>query len=155
AFLKTTGGKGLHVVAPLRPQGDWATGHGLGQAIGAEMVKREPALYTINPLKSARRGRIFIDYLRNIRGATWVAPYSTRARPGAPISMPVGWDEVDGKTRPDDFTVNTVLKRLRSLRKDPWDGFFSLNQTITGETVTALAGLGGSSRAPRRSGRAQ
>jgi bifunctional non-homologous end joining protein LigD len=153
AFLKTTGGKGLHVVAPLRPQADWATVHGLGEAIGAEMVRRDLALYTVNPLKSARRGRIFIDYLRNVRGATAVAAFSTRARPGAPVSTPVGWDELDGKTRPDDFTVSTVLKRLRSLRKDPWDGFFSVNQAISGRTVRALASLGGSSPAPRRSAR--
>jgi bifunctional non-homologous end joining protein LigD len=153
AFLKTTGGKGLHVVAPLRPQADWATVHELGQAIGAEMVKREPTLYTVNPLKSARRGRIFIDYLRNVRGATAVAAFSTRARPGAPVSTPFGWDELDGKTRPEDFTVSTVLTRLRSLRKDPWDGFFSVNQALSGRTAKAFANLGGSSPAPRRSGR--
>src|SRR5262249_9809283 len=153
AFLKTTGGKGLHVVAPLRPQADWATVHELGEAIGTEMVKRDPELYTVNPLKSARRGRIFIDYLRNVRGATAVAAFSTRARPGAPVSTPVGWDELDGKTRPEDFTVSTVLKRLRSLRKDPWESFFSLNQVISGRTATALASLDESSRAPRRSAR--
>ena len=153
AFLKTTGGKGLHVVVPIRPEADWATVHGLGEAIGAEMVRREPTLYTVNPLKSARRGRIFIDYLRNVRGATAVAAFSTRARPGAPVSTPVGWGELDGKTRPEDFTVSTVLKRLRSLRKDPWDGFFSVSQAVSGRMAGALSRPGGSSPAPRRSGR--
>ena len=152
SFLKTTGGKGLHVVVPLRPETDWDTLRRLAEAIGAEMVKRAPERYTINPLKSARRGRIFIDYLRNARGATAVAAFSPRARPGAPVSMPVGWNELDDKARPD-FTVTTVLKRLRARRKGPWEDFFSVDQAITARTTRALATPGGRSPALLRRGR--
>jgi bifunctional non-homologous end joining protein LigD len=142
-FVKTTGGKGLHVVVPLRPKAGWDALRALGEGIGAEMARRAPERYTINPLKAARRGRIFVDYLRNVRGATAVAAYSTRARPGAPVSTPVGWSELSGKTPPEeDFTVETVPRRLASLRKDPWADFFSVDQAITSRTARALAPAG-------------
>jgi bifunctional non-homologous end joining protein LigD len=154
-FVKTTGGKGLHVVVPLRPEAGWDALRALGEGIGAEMARRAPDRYTINPLKAARRGRIFIDYLRNVRGATAVAAYSTRARPGAPVSTPVGWSELAGKARPEDFTVGTVPKRLASLRKDPWADFFSVDQAITSRTARALAPAGPPVPAPPRRGRAR
>jgi bifunctional non-homologous end joining protein LigD len=138
-FAKTTGGKGLHVVVPLRPAAGWEALRALGEGIGAELARRAPDRYTINPLKAVRRGRIFIDYLRNVRGATAVATYSTRARPGAPVSTPVGWSELAGMARPEDFTVQTVPERLRSLRRDPWADFFSVDQAITSRTARALA----------------
>ncbi len=138
-FLKTTGGKGLHVVVPLRPEAGWDALRALGEGIGAELARRAPDRYTINPLKAARRGRIFIDYLRNVRGATAVAAYSPRARPNAPVSAPIGWSELSAKTRPGDFTVETVPKRLLTLHKDPWADFFSVDQAITARTARALA----------------
>jgi bifunctional non-homologous end joining protein LigD len=141
-FVKTTGGKGLHVVVPLRPKAGWDALRALGEGIGAEMTRRAPDRYTINPLKAARRGRIFVDYLRNVRGATAVAAYSTRARPGAPVSTPVAWSELAGKTRPEDFTPETVSKRLGAVRKDPWADFFSVDQAITSRTARALAPAG-------------
>ncbi len=119
SFVKTTGGKGLHVVVPLRPEAGWDALRALGEGIGAEMTRRAPDRYTINPLKAARRGRIFIDYLRNVRGATAVAAYSPRAKRGAPVSTPLAWSELSAKTRPEAFTVETVPKRLAALRKDP------------------------------------
>ena len=82
SFVKTTGGKGLHVVVPLRPEAGWDALRALGEGIGAEMTRRAPDRYTINPLKAARRGRIFIDYLRNVRGATAVAAYSPAREAG-------------------------------------------------------------------------
>ncbi|HET9923855.1 MAG TPA: DNA ligase D [Methylomirabilota bacterium] len=155
AFVKTTGGKGLHVVVPLRPEAGWDALRALGEGIGAELARRAPDRYTINPLKAARRGRIFVDYLRNVRGATAVAAYSTRARPGAPVSTPLGWSELAGKTRPGDFTVETVPKRLASLRRDPWADFFSVDQAITSRTARALASAGRPAPAPPRRGRAR
>jgi bifunctional non-homologous end joining protein LigD len=155
SFLKTTGGKGLHVVVPLRPEAGWDPLQALGEGIGAEMVRRAPDRYTINPFKSARRGRIFIDYLRNIRGATAVGAYSARARAGAPVSTPLGWTEVSGKIRPDDLTVLTVPKRLSTLRKDPWADFFSVDQAITARMAGALAPGDTPPPAPRRRGRAR
>ena len=155
SFVKTTGGKGLHVVAPLRPEAGWEALRTLGERIGAEMVRRAPERYTINPLKAARHGRIFVDYLRNTRGATAVAAYSPRARPGAPVSTPLGWSEVAGRIRPGDLTLVTVPKRLRARRGDPWADFFSVDQAITARTAAALAPAAGPSPAPRRHGRAR
>lgn len=155
SFVKTTGGKGLHVVVPLRPEAGWDRLRALGEGIGAEMTRRTPDRYTINPLKAARRGRIFVDYLRNVRGATAVAAYSPRAKRGAPVSTPLAWSELSPKTRPEAFTVETVPKRLATLRKDPWADFFSVDQAITSRMATALAPPAAPPPAPRRSGRAR
>jgi bifunctional non-homologous end joining protein LigD len=154
-FVKTTGGKGLHVVVPLRPEAGWDALHALGAGIGAELARRAPDRYTINPLKAARRGRLFVDYLRNVRGATAVAAYSPRARPGAPVSTPLGWSELDGPARPADFTVQTVPGRLTSRRKDPWADFFSVDQAITSRTARALAPPAAPRRSPPPRGRAR
>ena len=155
SFVKTTGGKGLHVVVPLRPEAGWDVLRAVSEGIGAAMTRRAPDRYTINPLKAARRGRIFIDYLRNVRGATAVAAYSPRAKPGAPVSTPLAWSELSAKTNPAAFTVATVPRRLTALRKDPWADFFSVDQAITARTATALAPPAAPPPAPRRSGRAR
>jgi bifunctional non-homologous end joining protein LigD len=153
-FVKTTGGKGLHVVVPLRPSADWEALRALGEGIGAELVRRAPDRYTINPLKAARRGRIFVDYLRNVRGATSVAAYSSRARADAPVSTPLGWSELAGGATPGDFTVQTVPRRLAA-RKDPWADFFSVDQAITTRTARALAPPAAPRRSPPPRGRAR
>ena len=153
-FVKTTGGKGLHVVVPLRPSAGWEALRALGEGIGAELVRRAPDRYTINPLKAARRGRIFVDYLRNVRGATAVAAYSPRARADAPVSTPLGWSELAGTATPGDFTVQTVPRRLAG-RKDPWADFFSVDQAITARTARALAPPAAPRRSPPPRGRAR
>jgi bifunctional non-homologous end joining protein LigD len=154
SFVKTTGGKGLHVVVPLRPSAGWDALRALGEGIGAELVRRAPDRYTINPLKAARRGRIFVDYLRNVRGATSVAAYSPRARPDAPVSTPLGWSELAGTVTPGDFTVQTLPRRLAA-RKDPWADFFSVDQAITSRTARALAPPAAPRRSPPPRGRAR
>ena len=154
SFVKTTGGKGLHVVAPIRPTG-WDTLHAVGEAVGAALVRRAPDRYTVSSLKAARRGRIFVDFLRNTRGATAVAAYSPRARPDAPVSTPLAWSELDGDARPGDFTVATVPRRLAARRTDPWTGFFSVDQSITARTARALAPPGAPRRSPPPRGRAR
>ena len=153
-FVKTTGGKGLHVVVPLRPSADWEALRALGEGIGAELVRRTPDRYTINPLKAARRGRIFVDYLRNVRGATSVAAYSPRARADAPVSTPLSWSELAGGATPGDFTVQTVPRRLAA-RKDPWADFFLVDQAITTRTARALAPPAAPRRSPPPRGRAR
>ena len=153
-FVKTTGGKGLHVVVPLRPSADWEALRALGEGIGAELVRRAPDHYTINPLKAARRGRVFVDYLRNVRGATSVAAYSPRARADAPVSTPLGWSELASGATPGDFTVQTVPRRLAA-RKDPWADFFSVDQAITTRTARALAPPAAPRRSPPPRGRAR
>jgi bifunctional non-homologous end joining protein LigD len=119
SFVKTTGGKGLHVFAPLKPHADWTAVKEFSHALAAAMAKDSPHRYLAKASKTARRGRIFVDYLRNGRGATAVAAYSARARAGAPVSTPLAWDELGPEMRPDRFTVANILHRLANI-DDPW-----------------------------------
>lgn len=130
SFAKTTGGKGLHVVVPLAPRQTWALLKEFSRAIALELARRFPREYTATLSKTDRDGKIFIDYLRNSRGATAIAAYSTRARVGAPVSTPVAWSELSNGLRSDRYTIQNLPKRLDTLRKDPWEGFFKLRQDI-------------------------
>jgi bifunctional non-homologous end joining protein LigD len=130
SFVKTTGGKGLHVVFPLTPKVDWDTLKAFTQVLAAQMAADRPDRYTANPAKQERHGRIYLDYLRNGMGATAVGAYSTRARPGATVSTPLAWDELGPAIRGDHFTVENLPKRLAVLDKDPWEGIFSLKQEL-------------------------
>jgi bifunctional non-homologous end joining protein LigD len=129
SWLKTTGGKGMHVCVPLGRRQTWDEVKEFSRALSEELARREPEKYTANLLKARRRGRIFIDYLRNGRGATAVAAWSTRARPGAPVSMPLAWDELTPSLRPDAWTVKNAAERLGL--PDPWPGYAGCRQTIT------------------------
>lgn len=124
SFVKTSGGKGLHVVASLKPKADWPKVKDTAEAIAHSMSADSPDAYLSVASKAKRTGHIFIDYLRNGRGNTAVAPYSTRARPGAPVSMPIGWEELDGKIGPASFTVKNAAERLGKSSVDPWADFF-------------------------------
>jgi bifunctional non-homologous end joining protein LigD len=119
SFVKTTGGKGLHVYAPLKPYADWAAVKDFAHRIARAMAADSPAKYLAMASKEARRGRIFVDYLRNGRGATAVAAYSTRARAEATVSTPLAWDELGPEMRSGRFTVGNLLNRLSHLA-DPW-----------------------------------
>jgi bifunctional non-homologous end joining protein LigD len=130
SFVKTTGGKGLHVVVPLEPGVDWDTLKEFARRIAAAMEADDPSRYISTMAKKARSGKIFVDYLRNGRGATAVAAYSARARPGAPVSTPVHWDELGPKLTAARFTVANLPRRLAALNADPWEGFFSSPQPI-------------------------
>jgi bifunctional non-homologous end joining protein LigD len=130
SFLKTTGGKGLHVVVPLAPQAGWNEVKAFAQSIAEAMEADSPGRYLTKAAKADRKGRLFIDYLRNARGATAVAAYSTRARAGAPVSTPLAWDELSDAIRSDGFTVANVPARLRSLDADPWQDFERLRRPL-------------------------
>lgn len=125
AFVKTSGGKGLHVVAPLAPKVGWAEAKAFAKALADGMSADQPEKYLATATKAKRTGKIFIDYLRNGRGNTAVAAYSTRARPGAAVSMPLGWEELTEEIGPAYFTVDNAPLRLESLKSDPWADFFT------------------------------
>jgi len=131
SFAKTTGGKGLHVVIPLTPKLGWDEVKAFAKWVADSLVAQRPQDFTANMAKRARRGRIYIDYLRNGRGATAVGAYSPRARPGAPVSTPVSWEEVEQGVRPDEFTVETVPQRLSALPADPWAEIGKIRQSIS------------------------
>ncbi|WP_337181143.1 DNA ligase D [Shinella sp.] len=123
AFVKTSGGKGLHVCAPLKPSARWPAVKAFCKGIADAMAKDSPDKYVSTITKSKRRGKILIDYLRNQRGMTAVAPYSTRARPGAAVSMPLAWSELNADIGPAYFTVKNTPTRLQALEADPWADF--------------------------------
>ena len=122
SFLKTSGGKGYHVVVPLRSKVTWKNARKIARDIAKLMELTWPDKYTSNMKKSKRKGKIFIDWVRNIKGSTSVAPYSIRLRRKATVSMPIKWSELD-KVKPDEITIKEAIKRIR--RKDPWENFWS------------------------------
>ncbi len=134
SWVKTTGGKGLHVVVPIEPEHDWSVIKQFTHAFVLEMEKRDPRLYLTKMTKSARTGRIFLDYLRNQREATAVAPYSPRSRPGAAVSMPIPWSDLKLPERPV-FHVTDFDEWKSRLRRDPWKDLAETKQRIGGETL--------------------
>jgi bifunctional non-homologous end joining protein LigD len=130
-FLKTTGGKGLHVVVPIRATLDWEQAKGFTKAIAELMARTFPDRFIAVMSKSRRNGKIFIDYLRNAEGATAIAPYSLRARANAPVATPIAWDELTEDVRFDHFNLRTVPARLSALKSDPWADFLELRQSIS------------------------
>jgi len=131
SFARTTGGKGLHVVVPLVRRRDWAAAKRFAKAFAEDLVRQHPQRYTARLPLAARRGKIFIDYLRNGRGATAIASYSTRARPHAPVAMPLRWDEITPSLDPSAYTLQTVPVRLAKRRRDPWADFRDARQSLT------------------------
>jgi bifunctional non-homologous end joining protein LigD len=133
SFVKTTGGKGLHVVVPVEPSAGWDRAKAYTMSFAETMARERPDRYVAIMSKRARRGRIFVDYLRNDRGSTAVAAYSTRALPQASVSTPLDWDELSEGLRSDHFTVANIRHRLGFLRHDPWQDFFKLRQRVPGD----------------------
>lgn len=142
SFPKLTGGKGLHLVVPLVPRAAWDRVKEFARTVAESVARDHPGQFTSNMAKSRRQGRIFIDYLRNGRGATAVCSYSTRARAGAPVAVPISWDELDPAARPDRYGIDTVKRRLAALRKEPWADFERSRRPITAEMIMAAAQRG-------------
>jgi bifunctional non-homologous end joining protein LigD len=138
-FARTTGGKGLHVVVPLEPEADWEQVKAFARGVARAHARDDSRRLTVNMSKAKRRGRIFLDYLRNARGSTAIASYSTRARPGAPVAVPVRWDELGPSLTSDRYHVENLRRRLTALRADPWEGFEALRRPLTARMLAAVA----------------
>ena len=123
SFLKTSGNKGYHVVVPLKTTPNWESFHSFAKRVAEVIVAKWPNRYTSNVRKENRKGKIFIDYLRNGKGATSIAPYSIRAKQGARVSMPIAWEELDN-VAPNGITMAEAVARLST--PDPWAGFFAV-----------------------------
>ena len=132
SFVKTSGGKGLHVVLPLTPDADWKRGKAFAKQVADGMAADAPKRYVAGMAKSIRQGRIFVDYLRNGRGSTAIAAYSTRARDGAAVSTPLEWAELSESIKADHFTVENLRRRLDYLGRDPWAEMAKLRQRLPG-----------------------
>ena len=131
AFLKTTGGKGLHVVVPIKRTLSWDQAKAFTKAIADLMVKTFPDRFLATMSKSKRQGKIFVDYLRNAEGSTAIAAYGIRARKNAPVSTPIAWKELAKDVRFDYFNVKTVPARLARMREDPWKGIAAASVSVT------------------------
>ncbi len=129
SFIKVSGGKGLHIHVPIAPEYTWDEIKNFSKSVCDQLVKQYPEKYTTNILKKNRKGKIFLDYLRNGYGATAVATYSVRAKPNAPVALPIAWSELGKLKAPDQFTLKNVPAILKK-RKDPWEGYFKVKQRI-------------------------
>jgi bifunctional non-homologous end joining protein LigD len=142
SFVKTTGGKGLHVCVPLVPERGWEDLADFTRAVAVRLERDDPGSFTANMAKTHRKGKIYVDYLRNVRGANAVGAYSTRAREGAPVSVPVQWDELDRLSSPADFTVAEVPLRMLGFGSEPagnpWAGYLDLKQRVPQSLTQAL-----------------
>lgn len=139
SWVKTTGGKGLHVLVPLRRRHEWDDVKDFTRALAVELSRRHPGRYVTKSTLSARKGKIYLDYLRNGRGATSISAFCIRAKPSAAISVPLGWDELTPELDPDSFLPSAVRRRLARLESDPWEGYWASSQSITRSVRDALA----------------
>ena len=139
-FALLTGGKGIHVIAPLERRQGWDEVKSAARGLARKLSEADPDRYVAEMSKAKRKGRIFVDWLRNERGATAVCPYSLRARPGAPIATPVRWDELSGISSGHDYTLSTIRRRLSALKSDPWEGYDTVRQSISKSVLDVLAG---------------
>jgi bifunctional non-homologous end joining protein LigD len=129
SWVKTTGGKGLHIVVPIVAAYDWSHCLAFARAVAGEIVGHDPKRFTLKYSKQGRSSQILIDYLRNNRTNTSVAAYSARARDSAAVSVPVSWEELTGRLKPERWSIRSVPTLLRA-RKDPWAGYFRARQKL-------------------------
>lgn len=130
SFLRTTGGKGLHVVAPILPEHDWETVKNFARNIAEQLVSEQPGRYVATASKAERVGKVYVDYLRNARGASSIVNYP-RARPRAPIAFPMVWADLNNLDRSDGFTIEDSTGYLSFTDQEPWEGFFELRQNLS------------------------
>ena len=136
SWLKTSGGKGLHVVVPLTPRHDWDATKDFAKAVVEHLARVIPDRFVAKSGPKNRIGKIFVDYLRNSHGATTAAAFSARARPGLGVSMPIAWDDLKGLKRSDQWTIRTAREHLSFQTTDPWAGYWTKKQTLTAAMKT-------------------
>ena len=129
SFLKTSGGKGLHIIVPLKPRDDWDAVKKFSRAVSEHLAKTVPEIFTAVSGPRNRKDRVFVDYIRNTRGATTVAAFSVRARPGLGVSIPCAWEELSNLKGGDHWNISTARDRLESA-EDPWEGYFKTRQIL-------------------------
>jgi bifunctional non-homologous end joining protein LigD len=137
AFIKTTGGKGLHVVVPITAKQTWDAVKDFSRDIAESIVREEPAHYIATMSKAKRSGKVFIDYLRNSRTATAVSAYSTRALPGATVSLPVRWEDLDQDLRAH-FTIRNVPEYLERQQNNPWQDYEAARRPLTAKLLRQI-----------------
>jgi bifunctional non-homologous end joining protein LigD len=131
SWLKTSGGKGLHVVVPLAPRLDYHTVKNFSKALVQHLARTIPSRFVARSGPSNRVGKIFVDYLRNGMGATTVTAFSARARPGLGVSMPLSWDALPSVNSAAQWTIGNAVEHLAAQRRDPWAGYWKQSQTLT------------------------
>jgi bifunctional non-homologous end joining protein LigD len=139
SWLKTSGGKGLHIVVPLTPRDDWETVKAFAQAAVQHIAKVIPQRFTAKMGAANRVGKLFVDYLRNNHGATTAAAFSARSRPGLGVSMPIAWDDLASLKRSDQWSVRTAREHLSFQRVDPWQHYWKCKQTLSAAFKALLA----------------
>ena len=140
SWLKTTGGKGLHVALPIARRSGWAEVSAFARAVAERLAADEPERYLSKASKAARAGKIFVDWLRNTRGATAIAPWSTRAREGAPVSAPIPWKDLATLKSADQYTVENTHALVERLKRDPWGEMNRSKQRLVGSMVKQISG---------------
>lgn len=136
-FPMLTGGKGIHVIAPLTGKAEWPEVKAFAKSFAARVAEEAPERYVAVMSKARRHDRVFVDYLRNERGSTAIAPYSTRARDGAPVAAPITWKEAETVKAANVFTAKSMPGRAEATG-DPWPGYFELRQSLTGAMAKAV-----------------
>lgn len=138
SWLKTTGGKGLHVVLPIERRSSWAEASAFARAVASRIAREDPGGFLATAGKAAREGRIFLDWLRNARGATAIAPWSTRARDGAPVAVPLAWEELGRLKSADQYQLRDIPALLERRQSDPWAGLLEARQRLSPRLTAAL-----------------
>jgi bifunctional non-homologous end joining protein LigD len=139
SWVKTTGGRGLHVVVPIKPARTVAKCLEFSHHVSEAITRTDPQLYTTTFAKLGRERKILIDYLWNNRTNTSICAYSPRARPGAAVSMPLDWKDLNAS--PERWTLSTAAKRLQRLRSDPWSTYWACHQEISDASFAAVQAL--------------
>lgn len=142
SWVKLTGGKGIHVVVPIERRVEWDIVNSFAKAAAQRLERDNPKLYVSKASKALRTKKIFVDWMRNSRGATYAAPWCARARTGAPVSLPLHWDELADVAKPDQYTIPKVMKMITKGVDDPWEDMLTFKQRLTADMAIQLLAEG-------------